>query len=214
MSFKTLHQAMEAVVQLSPDDFFVYELLPVTDSSTCDRDTIYSSKAFTPPKIYTHIAQDCDGIKISFFIEKTTHTQQIFDKHINNTSMQRADYLWLSDCFECFLANKESTEYIEINFAPDGCYNIYRFDSYRKPDQMPPISDTEHALSMHQITALDDGYVLAFHIHHHNQALRLSEYQFNLTAILYPTIHSTPLTIYYAVKHASPPDFHDRTYWL
>ncbi|OOR85442.1 hypothetical protein B0180_01225 [Moraxella canis] len=214
MSCNTLHQAMEAVVQLSPDDFFVYELLPVTDSSICDHDAIYSSKAFTSPKIYAHIAQDRDGIKISFFIEKTTHTQEIFDKHIKSTSMQRADYLWLSDCFECFLANKESAEYIEINFAPDGRYNIYRFDSYRTPDQMPPILDTGHALFMRQITALDDGYVLAFHIHHHTQALRLSQYQFNLTAILYPTIHSTPLAIYYAVKHASPPDFHDRTYWL
>lgn len=205
---------MEAVAQLSPDDFFVYELLPITDSSTCDRDIVRSGDAFTPPKIYAHIAQDRDGIKISFFVEKTTHTQEIFDKHIKSTSIQRADYLWLSDCFECFLANKKSAEYIEINFAPDGRYNIYRFDSYRMPDQMPPISDTGHALSMRHITVLDDGYVLAFYIHHHNQALRLSQYQFNLTAILYPTIHSTPLTIYYAVKHASPPDFHDRTDWL
>ena len=89
---------MEAVAQLSPDDFFVYELLPITDSSTCDCDIVRSGDAFTPPKIYAHIAQDRDGIKISFFVEKTTHTQEIFDKPIKSTSIQHADYLWLSDC--------------------------------------------------------------------------------------------------------------------
>lgn len=205
---------MEAVAQLSPDDFFVYELLPITDSSTCDRDIVRSDDAFTPPKIYAHIAQDRDGIKISFFVEKTTHTQEIFDKHIKSTSIQRVDYLWLSDCFECFLANKKSAEYIEINFAPDGRYNIYRFDGYRTPNQIPPLADTQHTLSMRPITVLDDGYVLTFHIHHHNQALKLGEYQFNLTAILYPTIHSTSVAIYYAIKHTNPPDFHERSCWL
>lgn len=52
----------------------------------------------------------------------------------------RQDYLWESHCYEVFLAfgNSENSPYIEINFSPNGYFNIYHFEGYRKPEQMPP----------------------------------------------------------------------------
>lgn len=218
MSLKTLHQAIAATVKrFLPNDFFIYQLTAITDSSAYD-DTVRldnrPDNRLVPPKIYAYIAQITDAVEVGFFVEKTAYTQDIFDKQTKNVLMQRADYLWQSECFECFLAQKYSSHYIETNLAINGCYNIYRFDGYRTPNQMPPLADTQHTLSIRHIAVLDDGYVLTFHIRHHNQALKLGECQFNLTAILYPIIHKASVAVYYAIKHTNPPNFHERSCWL
>jgi hypothetical protein len=44
---------------------------------------------------------------------------------------KRRDRLWTSTCFELFLAPHDSTNYWEINLAPDGDWNLYRFQDYR-----------------------------------------------------------------------------------
>jgi hypothetical protein len=43
----------------------------------------------------------------------------------------RKDRLWEETCFECFIATELNTWYWEINLAPAGHWNIYRFDAYR-----------------------------------------------------------------------------------
>ena len=83
-----------------------------------------------------------------------------------------------------------------------------------RPIRCLPLADTQHTLSIRHIAVLDDGYVLTFHIRHHNQALKLGECQFNLTAILYPIIHKASVAVYYAIKHTNPPNFHERSCWL
>ncbi len=44
----------------------------------------------------------------------------------------RKDRLWEQTCFEFFLKVNGSVPYFEFNCSPSGCWNVYRFDDYRK----------------------------------------------------------------------------------
>jgi hypothetical protein len=44
---------------------------------------------------------------------------------------ERADLLWQHSCFELFLMDPESGDYLEFNFSPSGRWAAYRFDGYR-----------------------------------------------------------------------------------
>jgi hypothetical protein len=44
---------------------------------------------------------------------------------------RRADHLWEHTCFEAFLAPAGGDAYWELNLAPGGDWNVYRFDTYR-----------------------------------------------------------------------------------
>lgn len=49
------------------------------------------------------------------------------------TGGARKMYLWLTTCFELFIRPDGGTAYYEFNFAPNGDYNIFRFEVYRGP---------------------------------------------------------------------------------
>jgi hypothetical protein len=44
----------------------------------------------------------------------------------------RVDHLWQKTCFECFVAPADGAAYWEINVAPTGDWNVYRFSGYRE----------------------------------------------------------------------------------
>ena len=46
-------------------------------------------------------------------------------------SGQRLDHLWEHTCFEAFLAVPDQSVYWELNVAPSGDWNLYRFHDYR-----------------------------------------------------------------------------------
>jgi hypothetical protein len=43
----------------------------------------------------------------------------------------RVDGLWQSTCFELFLRDPQSGQYLEFNFSPSGEWAAYQFDGYR-----------------------------------------------------------------------------------
>jgi hypothetical protein len=49
-----------------------------------------------------------------------------------STNPSRKDELWMSTCFECFLAIKDQPEYWEFNMSPSGDWNAYHMDAYRR----------------------------------------------------------------------------------
>ena len=57
-------------------------------------------------------------------------------------SNDRRDFLWQSTCLECFIFDRDSENYVEYNFSPNGAWALYAFDSYRKnaenPQSPPP----------------------------------------------------------------------------
>lgn len=52
------------------------------------------------------------------------------------STSERAFELWKTTCFELFLKEEGSSEYIELNFSPSGKWDCYHFESYRSPQ--PP----------------------------------------------------------------------------
>ena len=53
---------------------------------------------------------------------------------------ERRDGLWQHTCFEAFLAPVDAPTYWELNLAPSGDWNLYRFDGYRqgqRPESEP-----------------------------------------------------------------------------
>ncbi len=44
----------------------------------------------------------------------------------------RKDNLWQNTCFELFLSQEKSDDYLEFNFSPSGDWNIYHFDALRQ----------------------------------------------------------------------------------
>jgi hypothetical protein len=49
-----------------------------------------------------------------------------------DVAAERADGLWKTSCFELFLREKGSTDYLELNFSPDTRWAAYSFTGYRK----------------------------------------------------------------------------------
>lgn len=53
----------------------------------------------------------------------------------------REDGLWEHTCFELFLAAEGEEPYWEVNLAPNGDWNLYRLESYRRG--LAPVSDRD-----------------------------------------------------------------------
>jgi hypothetical protein len=53
--------------------------------------------------------------------------------------IERRDELWQSTCFEAFFAEPGQERYWEINLAPNGHWNVYRFDRYRQGLRPEPL---------------------------------------------------------------------------
>lgn len=47
-------------------------------------------------------------------------------------SRQRKEELWKNTCFELFFARPDAPNYWEVNLAPSGHWDVYRFEGYRQ----------------------------------------------------------------------------------
>lgn len=145
-------------------------------------------------------------LEISYFIKKTP----LIDLTINHKSFKQADFLWQENCLECFVEYDGADGYFEANVALDGRYNIYHFDSYRTPNVMPPRQAKPDDVLMGHF-AHENDVIDGFYSRH----IRLTSgnaipTRLNPAVILYP---DGKQPIFYATKHANPPDFHDKRYW-
>lgn len=120
----------------------------------------------------------------------------------HDVASQRLDDLWKSTCFECFIAGA-SDNYQEWNFAPNGNWNAYDFDSYRKemqPANVQPPSIARTSTSDRARFEIDFsvGEELSFEV------LKIS-----LTAVVLEKGDDKPF--YWALSHAgAKSDFHLR----
>ena len=120
--------------------------------------------------------------------------------------------------------------YIEINASPEGQYALYEFDSYRSPTTLPPrplmYADGQTHAAIDWIDS-NNPKLLTHEPYHHQRSFRMpldsltslnrkSDYSNDaLIKYIHPcVILSFGATIlYFAPKHASPPDFHNSQYW-
>jgi hypothetical protein len=129
----------------------------------------------------------------------------------------RKDDLWKTTCFEFFLKNKLSNQYLEMNLSCNNEWNLYLFKNYRERDDradlesLQPLSITRNDLSSEDPNlSFNQGFKLEIQFplqplvkligaEHH--------WQFNLTAV---TEYTNNTKEYWAIQHAQgQPDFHD-----
>ncbi len=112
---------------------------------------------------------------------------------------RRADGLWRDTCFELFLAEPGTTTYREINLAPSGDWNVYRFAAYRQggfPD--PAVTTLPFTVSLGV-----DRVVLVAEL-----PVSSSPLEIGLTAIVRDQVGALS---HWALHHAGgKPDFHLR----
>ncbi|HAZ13296.1 MAG: hypothetical protein A2X86_15260 [Bdellovibrionales bacterium GWA2_49_15] len=120
----------------------------------------------------------------------------------------RQNGLWESTCFELFLKHPRTPEYVEFNFAPNGDWNAYHFNDYRKDMQeFQGLENLEITFSQTK-----DAYQLKASIILKEKSSFLTDnaegrhVYAGLTAVLEKTSGQKN---YWALQHSGPkPDFH------
>lgn len=125
------------------------------------------------------------------------------------------DFLWENDCLECFIQLDER-RYFEINASPSGAFALYEFDDYRTPNQLPPRATDKLTFIWQNPNC--ENYKKYNNCNSHFEFSVILPTNFlptkiNPTAILYQTINGKKQPIFYAVNHASLPDFHNKNFW-
>lgn len=170
------------------------------------------SYALTPthtdvPSIHAVASVMGDTLYVSYFIEHSDSLDCCTVDVPQRVTLTRQDYLWQANCLECFFDIGQEG-YFEMNFSPEGGFNLYEFEGYRTPSHLPPRWAEGMVFMLHDTT------LLGYHTHHLGIKLdnhpSLPIHRINPAVILYHD--GTP--IYYAIRHASPPDFHDKDYWV
>ncbi|MEB3257659.1 MAG: DOMON-like domain-containing protein [Cyanobacteriota bacterium] len=123
----------------------------------------------------------------------------------------RLDGLWKHTCFELFLAAEGLEPYWEVNLAPNGDWNLYRLDGYRRGlapmgdrDALPfAVKDSEESLVLNLWLELPRELALA---------CRQRALQLGITAVME---HPQGDLTYWALTHGGEEaDFHRREDFL
>lgn len=126
-------------------------------------------------------------------------------------SHPRQDYLWQNTCFEVFIGVKGEDYYREINLSPSEAWQVYQFEEYRYPEDMPP--QTADDIELNKLKRMHYGLnvsldLSAFMAQHR---LKWSDLFLSLSAVL----NTSQGEQYYAMQHSSPQaDFHNKRDWL
>lgn len=159
------------------------------------------------PQVQVLASFDTHHIHLSYFIE---HANWL-TLPSNAAHSHRQDYLWEQNCLECFVEFKDRTDYLEMNFSPNELgngYNLYHFDDYRTPNIIPPQRADGHLIS------IIDGGKPGYHSHHLSIVMP-DDFDCTKISKINPCVilYQDNQPCFYAVQHASPPDFHDKAFW-
>jgi len=125
----------------------------------------------------------------------------------------RLHELWKTTCFEAFL-NFEGEAYFEINLAPDGSWNAYRFDRYRLP-QPPQEAQGWSLLEFACRPGLCNALIQGSFGDALPKRVGLTAVLEIRDEILDPALRLPGRIEYRALRHAgTQPDFHDPAGWL
>ena len=133
---------------------------------------------------------------------------------VSKTPSRKAE-LWKDTCFECFIPVQDSEAYLELNLAPDGCWNAYAFKKYREgmtEFQIKPESIPRQAISTSSDRDVLNEWVIPLTgLRQGMMSVKQNELRFDsvgLTAVLNTTVGTT----YWALAHDGvKPDFHIRS---
>ena len=114
----------------------------------------------------------------------------------------RRDHLWENTCFEVFIGLPDSPRYWEVNAAPNGDWNVYRFDDYRQAMVAEPACQAV-ASSWQPLTK---GYYLTLELPTDDWLALDQPLQLGVSTVL-----KTDSISHWALAHpGKEPDFHRR----
>ena len=123
----------------------------------------------------------------------------------------RQDFLWEHTCFEIFIGVQGEDFYREINLSPSQAWQVYQFEEYRYPEDMPP--PAAYDIELNQLKRTHYGLNVSldlteFMVEH---KLKWADLFIGLTAVL----KTSQGDQYFAMQHSSPEaDFHNKRDWL
>ena len=117
---------------------------------------------------------------------------------------RRRDHLWKRTCAELFIAAAGAPGYHELNLAPSGDWNLYRFDGYRAAGR-----PEDRVTSLSARIAVEDGRLrMAVELDLVPLGLNGVALEAGISAVLESTGGAVS---HWALVHPAPvPDFHDR----
>ncbi len=122
---------------------------------------------------------------------------------------------------------EQKNQYIEINASPSGRFALYHFSDYRTPNTLPPsallqlATDQLAYINWNPVLSPKQPSTLAMPSYERCFGLPLDQLPFNLFTKKQINAQINPCVIlkfgevilYFAPRHAAPPDFHHRRYW-
>ncbi|MBP7880778.1 MAG: hypothetical protein KAZ75_04730, partial [Acinetobacter sp.] len=99
----------------------------------------------------------------------------------------RQDFLWENTCFELFVGVKDQDFYREINLSPSQAWQVYQFEEYRFPENMPPVAAYDIELNHLQRTHYGLNVSLDLSKFMQQHQLKWSDLYLGLTAVMNTT---------------------------
>lgn len=194
-SIASIHQA--CFKSAPPCNKQIFTLRPFTSTN----------EIINSPSVVCYQSMGQSWLDMTFLIQNLPPSLHIplFDANCAS----HTDFLWEQNCLELFVSDKQSA-YYEVNASFDGRFAVYEFDRYRDPATLPPKKSEAITFDWRNV---ETGSALVYQF----RLLFLAKARFAVDAIarLHPCaifyINDHPL--FYAVNHANPPDFHDKTFW-
>lgn len=93
-------------------------------------------------RVRGNLTLSAENLRLQFELQDPEN--QVLDalKPLKATNWPRADELWKTTCFECFLGERGSAGYWELNLSPNSeRWALYRFEGYRAPQPPTPSQD-------------------------------------------------------------------------
>ena len=123
----------------------------------------------------------------------------------------RQDFLWEHTCYEIFIGVHGEDFYREINLSPSQAWQVYQFEEYRYPEDMPP--QTANDIELNQLKRTHYG--LSVNLDLTEFMLKHKLQWANLFLSLSAVLKTSQGNQYYAMQHSSPnADFHNKRDWL
>lgn len=122
--------------------------------------------------------------------------EDFYSTNIHQAS-ERSHNLWKSNCFEFFIKKKNSQQYREYNFSPNGHWQCYDFIDYRQ-------GQVEVSVEVPKLSVSKEENLFS---------IEVNEGDYDLINVCVVYIHENT-THYYTLNPTSPADFHDQKTWL
>lgn len=158
-------------------------------------------------KVYCEVTQNHNHFSIKYHVELSS-TLELWEKP--NSSLERKIGLWEGTCFEAFLRNETTNQYLEFNFSGTGWWNAFLFEKKGQDlsEYLPIKIESHRFIKSKRFRSFEFSVKTSLLPFDFNQG----KFSLGLSTILVNDHHEKE---YFALKHLKDqPDFHDENTYL